>query len=98
MDLEKWKEYENKEKDLRGKFRKKRFAVLAIWLVIAIIVNGGLLLFKAKISVSVMITIMAFFNIISIFVFLKKIAELYNIEKKQVEFVEQDEPFGRFRT
>lgn len=98
MDMNKWKEYEEKKKALRKSFARQRLVAWLVWLIIAVAMNTVLVLLEKKIGVQIMFTVMLILNAFALFIVCRKNAELKNHMLRQIDIIEQDEPFGRFKT
>lgn len=98
MDMSKWAEYEQKEKDLRKMYRKKRITVWIVWLIVAAAMNTALILLETVMGAQIMFTAMLILNAFAIFIACRKANEWKHFERKQITLLEQDEPFGKFRT
>lgn len=97
MDMNKWKEYENKEKAIRKNYKKQRLVAFLIWLLVIAVIFAVLILLKDILGVQLFFMSLFFSFAISAFVLCKKIADLFKGEKQQVDLLEQEEPFGRFK-
>ena len=97
MDMNKWNEYEQKQKELRGKFRNKKIIILLIWLVCAAVVTVAIMLLKAKLGAQLTFMAVLFSNAILIFIFFRKISELSKFQKQQEFILRDEEPIGKFK-
>ena len=98
MDMSKWQQYETKKKELRKSFLKQRITAWIIWLVIAVAINTVILLFQKKMGMQITFMVMLITNAFSLFIICRKNAELKHHLKRQLDMIEQDEPFGKFNT
>ena len=98
MDMTKWEEYENKKKALKKSFLKKQIILWVIWVVVTALINTVIILFEPKFGPQITFTVMVFINAFAVFIGFRKSAELKHYLKRQVDMIEQDEPFGKFRS
>lgn len=98
MDMTKWEDYEKKNSELRKMYRKKRIAVWIVWLIVSAAMNAALVLLEPAVGVQIMFTAMVILNAFAIFVACRKVKEWKRYESKQMALLEQEEPFGKFRT
>ncbi len=97
MDMNKWKDYEQKQKELHIKYRNKRIVLLLIWLLCAAVVTVIWTLFKEKLGVQLLFMVILFSNAILVFIFFRKIHEQKRFEKQQEALLREEEPIGRMK-
>ena len=97
MDMGKWQEYLQKQKELHVKFRNRKIIIILIWLLSATIISFVWAIFKEKLGSQLLFMGILFSNAILIFVFFRKIAEQKRFEKQQEALLREEEPVGRFK-
>ncbi len=98
MDINKWKEYEQKKKELK---KQKQRKIIFIWLIWFVIVSVGLfaiIFLRDMIGLEISLVIAVVFIGFSVVIALNKTGEYIKALKEQEILLEQDEPFGRFNT
>ncbi|MEE0946507.1 MAG: hypothetical protein U0M42_06760 [Acutalibacteraceae bacterium] len=98
MDINKWERYEQKKKEIKKQYKRKFVTISLVWLLIVAIVITALVLIKDLLGIEVRLIIGVVFLGFSAVIALNKIGEYIKAMKQQEALLEQEEPFGRFRT
>lgn len=98
MDISKWEKYENKKKELKNSYKGKFALIWIVWAISVVIVITVIILLKDIIGVAP--TIIGIVRILgfSLVIALNKTGVYIRCIKEQLLLLEQDEPFGKFRT
>lgn len=98
MDNSKWNKYEEKKRELKKQYKSKYVIIWLIWLAVVTVGIISIVLLREKIRIEIMVLLIVIFIGFSLFFALNKTGEYIRSQKQQEKLLEQDEPFGKFKT
>ena len=98
MDISKWEKYENKKKEIKKSCNGKFAVIWIVWTIVVAIGITAFVLLENLIGIAPTIIGILLFLGLSLVVALNKTGEYIRAIREQLLLLEQDEPFGKFRT